>query len=75
MNPVGLLYEPEFIEAAEEASLLAEVRALPLEEARHRQYTAKRRVAIFDAPPAFLLPLRERLARWMDLRPPSFPTR
>ena len=67
MNPDGLVYEPEFIAAAEEAALLAGIRALPLEEARYREYTAKRRVAIFDAPPAFLAPLRDRLAGWMQL--------
>ncbi|OAI51674.1 hypothetical protein AYO46_07605 [Betaproteobacteria bacterium SCGC AG-212-J23] len=67
MNPDGLVYEPEFIAAADEAALLSEIRALPLEEARYREYTAKRRVAIFDAPPAFLVPLRERLADWLKL--------
>jgi alkylated DNA repair dioxygenase AlkB len=64
MNPDGLVYEPEFISAAEEAALLDAVRALPLEEARHREYTAKRRVATFDAPPGFLVPLRDQLAAW-----------
>jgi alkylated DNA repair dioxygenase AlkB len=67
MKPDGLVYEPEFIAPAEEAALLGAVRALPLEEARYREFTAKRRVAIFDAPPAFLLPLRDRLAAWMRL--------
>ncbi|MEA3192932.1 MAG: hypothetical protein QOD26_1265 [Betaproteobacteria bacterium] len=67
MNPDGLVYEPEFISAAEEAALLEAVRALPLEAARYRQFTAKRRVAIFDAPPAFLVPLRDQLATWMEL--------
>ena len=64
MNPDGLVYEPEFLSTAEEAPLLAEVRALPLEEARYKEYTAKRRVAIFDTPPAFLVALRDRLAAW-----------
>jgi alkylated DNA repair dioxygenase AlkB len=67
MNPDGLVYEPEFIAAAEEAALLAAVRGLPLEEARYKEFTAKRRVAIFDTPPEFLLPLRDRLAAWMQL--------
>ena len=67
MNPDGLVYEPEFVSAAEEAALLAEVRGLPLEEARHREYTARRRVAIFDAPPPFLAPLRDRVAAWMGV--------
>jgi alkylated DNA repair dioxygenase AlkB len=64
MNPDGLVYEPGFLSAAEEAALLAGVRALPLEEARYREYTAKRRVAIFEAPPPFLVALRDRLAAW-----------
>ena len=54
MNPDGLVYEPEFVAPADEASLLAAVQALPLVEARYREYTAKRRVAIFEAPPGFL---------------------
>jgi alkylated DNA repair dioxygenase AlkB len=68
MKPDGLVYEPEFLSAAGESALLAEVRALPLEEARHRQYTAKRRVAIFDTPPSFLVALRDRLAAWASVR-------
>ena len=67
MNPDGLVYEPEFIGAAEEAALLEAIAALPLEEAKHREYTARRRVAIFDAPPAFLAALRDRVADWMEV--------
>lgn len=66
MNPDGLVYEPDFISTAEEIALLEAVGTLPLEAARYRQFTAKRRVAIFDAPPAFLIPLRDRLAAWME---------
>lgn len=69
MNPDGLVYEPEFISEEEEASLLQAVAALPLEEARYREYTARRRVAMFDAPPAFLVPLRDRVAAWMRVEP------
>ena len=69
MNPDGLVYEPGFIAAAEEASLLQAVAALPLEEAKHREYLARRRVAVFDAPPAFLVPLRDRVAQWMQVAP------
>ena len=64
MKPDGLVYEPEFLSTAEEGALLAGIRALPLEEARYREYTAKRRVAIFDTPPSFLVVLRDRLAAW-----------
>ncbi len=67
MKPDGLVYEPEFLSAAEERALLAEIRALPLEGARYREYTAKRRVAIFDTPPSFLVALRDRLAAWASV--------
>jgi alkylated DNA repair dioxygenase AlkB len=72
----GLLYEPDFIDAAGEAALLEHIRGLTLEEARYKSYTAKRRTASFGfeydfdhlkmhpAPPmpAFLDPLRESVA-------------
>jgi len=74
--PASLVYRPEFLSHAEEASLLAGIRALPLEEARYRSFTAKRRIASFGAGydfetnallpapplPTFLLPLRDRVA-------------
>lgn len=74
--PDGFLYRAEFLDAAEEASLLDAIRALPLAEARYREFTAKRRIASFGlgydfssnrplpAPelPASLTPLRARLA-------------
>lgn len=69
MNPDGLVYEPGFISEAEHASLLAAVAALPLQEAKHREYTAKRRIVTFDAPPPFLAPLRGRVAAWMGVQP------
>jgi len=79
--PEGFVYQPEFLTHDEEADLLRAVSALPLEEARYKQYTARRRVAYFgfaydfssnrlgEAPPlpAFLLPLRRKLARWMEV--------
>jgi alkylated DNA repair dioxygenase AlkB len=67
MNPEGLVYEPEFITAAEEASLLAAMQALPLVAARHREYTAKRRIVTFEAPPDFLVALRDRVAAWLSV--------
>jgi alkylated DNA repair dioxygenase AlkB len=45
--PQGLLYEPGFLSAGEEASLLADIAPLPLREAKFREYFAKRRVAHF----------------------------
>ena len=74
--PAGLTHRDEFIDRDEEAALLARLKALPVAEARYRQYTAKRRTASFGhgydfasnrlhpAPPlpAFLMPLRDRVA-------------
>jgi alkylated DNA repair dioxygenase AlkB len=45
--PAGWEYRAEFIDAAEEASLLALIATLPLHEARYKGYTARRRVANF----------------------------
>ena len=81
--PEGFIYLTDFIGAAEEASLLEHVGALPFAEARYRQYTARRRVVYFghaydfasnrlgEAPPMpdFLFPLRNKVARWMQLEP------
>lgn len=74
----GYVYEPEFLSAEEEAALLATIRTLPLKNAEYKQYRARRRVVSYGgrydytanrlneaAPiPDFLLPLRERVARW-----------
>jgi alkylated DNA repair dioxygenase AlkB len=81
--PNGLLHLPEFIDEAEEAALIAGIRALELREAQYKEFTAKRRVASFGAgydfveqelTPAptiapFLLPLRDKAARWAGLAP------
>src|SRR4051812_46206194 len=45
--PHGLVYQPDFISAAEETALIAEITRLPLNEARFQQYTARRRVMRF----------------------------
>lgn len=72
----GLLYQEEFLSQEEEAGLLAEIRRLPLEEAKYKSFTAKRRIAAYGssydfetnelgpAPeiPPFLLPLRNKLS-------------
>ena len=74
--PEGLLYQERFVSMEEEQALLAEIRALPLEEAKYKAFTAKRRTAAYgssydfetnvlgpapDIPP-FLRPLRSRVA-------------
>jgi alkylated DNA repair dioxygenase AlkB len=82
-GPPGLRYEPEFIDADEEHALLDAIRVLPFREAEYRGYTAKRRIVSYGAGydfdanelraapplPAFLHPLRARVARWIDVPP------
>jgi len=84
--PAGMTYVESFIDAAEEAALIAHVERLPLRCARYKEYTAQRRTAAFgavfdfegnrmvDAPtiPAFLLPLRARVACLAALREDAF---
>jgi alkylated DNA repair dioxygenase AlkB len=84
--PEGLRYQPEFLTPADEAALLQVLSTLPLQEARYRQYTARRRTMSFGsgydfdsnelqpAPriPGFLLPLQARVAQWVDLAPDAF---
>lgn len=47
--PHGLVYRPEFVTPAEEASLLARIAPLPFREARFQQLVARRRVVHFHA--------------------------
>jgi alkylated DNA repair dioxygenase AlkB len=84
--PEGFRYAPGFITPEEESSLLAIVSTLPMEEARYKNYTARRRTvhygseydfsrnALDSAPPIpdFLLPLRENAARWVGVAPDAF---
>jgi alkylated DNA repair dioxygenase AlkB len=80
--PDGFRYEEDFLTADEEAALLAAIRSLPLEHAKYKEYSARRRVASFggrfdysnnellpaDRMPEWLLPLRARAAEWARLR-------
>lgn len=82
-NPEGFRYEPSFLSHEEEAELLEGIRALPFKEAQYKQYTARRRIVSYGteydlktsslnaAPelPAFLLPLRDRAAHWLEVAP------
>ena len=86
--PEGFVYQPEFLAHEMEQALLAEIARLPLEQAKYREYTARRRVAYFghdydfsanrlgEAPPIpdFLGPLRAKLARWMGIAATDFAT-
>lgn len=79
----GLRYEPGFLEVQDEAALLEWIGTLPLEEARYKAYTARRRVASFgsrydfdtnrsqpaDPVPSTVFPLRERLGAWAGIAP------
>ena len=85
--PAGLLYEREFIAPDEEAALLEGIRRLPLQEAKYKAYTAKRRIAVFGAAydfetyelgpapplPGFLKPLREKVAKLIGAPTDAFP--
>jgi alkylated DNA repair dioxygenase AlkB len=79
--PEGFVYETQFIGPDDESLLLQQIRRLALEDAKYREYTARRRVAYFGFDydfstnrlgeaqpiPAFLYPLRSRMAQWMGL--------
>jgi alkylated DNA repair dioxygenase AlkB len=81
--PHGWAYRDAFLTEAEEATLLDAIAAMPLEEARYRGYTARRRVVHFGtdydfganrllpAPPLppVLEPLRDRAAAWIGEPP------
>ena len=84
--PPGMRFEQDWLGTEEEAALVEAIRALDLREAQYKQYTARRRVASFGGkfdydnnrllpappiPPAFE-PLRERVARWLDVAPDLF---
>jgi hypothetical protein len=45
--PDGLRYQPAFLDPEEEAALIALVAALPLQAARYKSYTARRRVVSY----------------------------
>jgi alkylated DNA repair dioxygenase AlkB len=79
--PEGFRYEPQVIDAATEATLLEQVRALPFRDFEFQGYTAKRRVISFgwqydfaarrlrkaDDMPKFLIELREHAARFAGM--------
>jgi len=81
--PAGLVYEPDFLTAEEEAELIRTLGALPLEAARYKTYTARRRVVSYGGSfdydanrllpsadlVATLYPLRDRVARWLAVAP------
>jgi hypothetical protein len=79
--PPGFHYSPRIITAEEETGLLDSIAAIGFSEFTMRGVVARRRVAFFGesyegAPaeplPPFLLPLREKLARWASVDPEAF---
>src|SRR5690606_12611354 len=81
--PEGWEYRPGFLSEAEEAQLLEHIAALPLQEARYREWRARRRIVSYGGTydfsrnelspagpiPAFLEPLRDRVAAWLAVAP------
>jgi alkylated DNA repair dioxygenase AlkB len=86
--PPGLVFAPDFISQHEEADLLAVAAALPLREARYKEYTARRRVYAFGSRfdfdayklrpraigelPQPLAGLRDKLAPWAGVEAGDF---
>ena len=86
--PPGLAFEPAFIDVAEEQALIELAGALPLREAKYKQYTARRRVYAYGSRfdfeeyklrpvaigelPPPLQTLRARLAAWASVSPDAF---
>ena len=81
--PEGLLYQPDFLTETEEAALIETFRALPFSNFDFHGYTARRRVLEFGLEydfttraatptenfPEFLLPVRERAAKFAAVEP------
>src|ERR1700684_4429944 len=86
VTPSGFRYWPDVIAAEEEAALVAELAALPFKPFDFHGYLANRRVVSFgqrydsgkravepaDPMPAFLKPLRARVAELAGLAPEAF---
>jgi alkylated DNA repair dioxygenase AlkB len=84
--PAGFVYADDFLSTEEEDGLLGCVRTLPFEEAKYKQYTAKRRTVSYgsqydfaagrlrEAPalPAFLIPLRAKVGALAGVPPARF---
>ena len=84
--PEGFVYRRDFITTEEEASLLQNIRALPLEQAKYKEFTARRRTVSYggqydfsvnkleSAPPLpeVLLPLRTKVAAWVGIEADAF---
>jgi len=64
----GFDYRPELITPAEEHVLLAAIGGLAFVNAHYKDYTAKRRIVVYEeGPPPWLLPLREKVSSWLSI--------
>jgi len=81
--PPGFRYRPDFITADEERELAAQIATVEFSTFEMRGVIAKRRVAFFGRSydnngrptppmPPFLIPYRDRLARWIGVAPGDF---
>ena len=81
--PDGFHYRDAFITSDEEASLAEEIARVEFAEFEMRGVVARRRVAFFGRSydsgniatpplPAFLMPLRAKVAEWAHVEPPAF---
>jgi DNA oxidative demethylase len=84
--PAGFFYQPEFVTAAEERQLVAEIERLEFKRVEMRGGVARRRVVHFgwtygyysrrnkpgNPLPVFLLPVRERVAAWAAVSAEAF---
>jgi alkylated DNA repair dioxygenase AlkB len=69
----GFQYQPEFVTPAEERALLANISTLAFTNAHYKEYTAKRRIVVYDsAVPDFLKPLRGKTAQWLGIAEDDF---
>ena len=79
--PSGFDYRPEFITAGDETDLADAIGAASFDTFEMRGVVARRRVKFYGATygeypaaeiPEFLLPLRARVAQWVDVLPDTF---
>ena len=84
--PEGMVYEDGFLDAEEEAALIALMPSLPLKEMNYRGYTARRRVVSYGGKydfsahrleaasplPEQFEPLRRKAADWLGIAPQEF---
>ncbi len=66
--PNGLVYRPNFVTQDEEEILLAYIQNLSMPHLQFREHESKRRGMSFEYQlPHFLLPLQNRIAKWLSV--------